>query len=467
MRAPTASSAPADVVPQHLILMLPSTGEFDSRTYRIATTCIARGHTVTVVARHREGLAWREEHPAGFTIIRVLASAEDGMPLRPVVRAGRTLVRRLESIVTRRPYVPPGTPRSGTGPATASGAVPAAPAATSNAGPVYVRAARAVYRRMGIPLQIRSHRRNARRVAPHGDLVHGMAFMGIPVALTIGKRDGIPVVYDARDIHLDARNIARMGRPARWLLARTERGWATSANRVISVNDAYADVLASRWPVERPLVVMNCSYRFTPPSPRERRFHDALGLPDHHKVVLYHGGLFPWRGIEQLIEAIKDVPDATLVLMGYGILEPELRAIEADSATAGRVRVMEAVPPAELHDWVAAADVAAMPIQGDTLNHRLTTPNKLFEAMAAGVPAVVSDLPGMSSIVRDAESGVLVDPTDPVAIAAAIRQITDLDEAAWGAWRERCVAAAHDRYNWETQVAKLLDQYTALTGNRW
>jgi len=56
---PTAHSAapPPDVVPQHLVIVLPSTGEFDSRTYRIATACIARGHTVTVVARHLALLA--------------------------------------------------------------------------------------------------------------------------------------------------------------------------------------------------------------------------------------------------------------------------------------------------------------------------------------------------------------------------------------------------------------------------
>lgn len=434
--AGSAAGPPPDVVPQHLVIMLPSTGEFDSRTYRIATTCVARGHTVTVVARHKAGLPWREDDPAGFTLIRLLASAEDGMPLRPLVRAARVAVRRLESIVTRRPRV-------------------------------HVRAWTGLYRRLAVPLQIRSHRRNASRAAPRGDLVHGMAFMGIPVALAVGKRDGIPVVYDARDIHLDARNLARMGRPARWLLGRTERGWATAATRVISVNDAYADVLASRWPIERPLVILNCSYRFTPPSPRRRLFHEALGLPDGRKVVLYHGGLFPWRGIEQLVEAIREVPDTTLVLMGYGVLEPILRAWEADPVMGGRVRVLPAVPPAELHDWVAAADVAAMPIQGDTLNHRLTTPNKLFEAMAAGVPAVVSDLPGMSAIVRDADSGILVDPTDVAAIAAAIRRITSLPDAEWQAWRDRCVAAAHDRYNWETQVEKLLDEYTKLTGKRW
>lgn len=462
---------PTDVIPQHLVLVLPSTGEFDSRTYRIATTCIARGHTVTVVARHKAGLPWREDHPAGFEVIRVLATAEDGMPLRPLVRAGRVVVRRLESIVKRQPYRPPGTPRDGTAgappPPTIARGVTDSPAETARRDPAHVRAWMGLYRRLAIPLQIRSHRRNAAKAAPRGDLVHGMAFMGIPIALTVGKRDGIPVVYDARDIHLDARNLARMGRPARWLLGRTERNWATSASRVISVNDSYADVLASRWPIERPLVVMNCSYRFTPPQPRERRFHDLLGLPPDHKVVLYHGGLFPWRGIEQLVDAIREVPNATLVLMGYGVLEPTLRAWEADPSMGGKVRVMPAVPPAELHDWVAAADVAGMPIQGDTLNHRLTTPNKLFEAMAAGVPAVVSDLPGMSAIVRDSGSGILVDPTDVPAIAAAIREITSLPDEEWQAWRDRCLAAAHDRYNWETQVDRLLDEYTTLTGKRW
>ena len=128
---------------------------------------------------------------------------------------------------------------------------------------------------------------------------------------------------------------------------------------------------------------------------------------------------------------------------------------------------MGPVPPTELHDWVAAADVAGMPIQGDTLNHRLTTPNKLFEAMAAGVPSVVSDLPGMSAVVRDAECGILVDPTDVAGIARGHPRDPALPDDEWMAWRDRNVAVAHDRYNWESQVEKLLDEYTRLTGKRW
>lgn len=427
-------------VPQHLVIVTPTTGEFDSRSYRIARACLERGHLVTIVARWRDGLAIDEMHPIGFRLRRVRAAPVDALP-GWVGRGIRAVAARMPGRRARLHGRAGGTGRE----------------------PFPVRAAR----RLGFPLGIAAQRRNALRETPRGDLYHGMAFMGIPVALGLGARDGVPVVYDARDVYLEARNLARMPAPVRSVVGRFERGWATGASRVVTVNDAYADVLAARWPVPRPLVVMNCSYRYTPTDPRDRRFHERLGLDDATRVVLYHGGFSPWRGIEQLVEAIRLVPGATLVLMGYGVLEPTLRAIEADPATNGAVRVMDAVPPDELHDWVAAADVAAMPIQGDTLNHRLTTPNKLFEAMAAGVPAVVSDLPGMRAVVQDAGSGILVDPTDVAAIAAAIRQLVELPATEWQAWRDRCLAAAHRTYNWETQVERLLDTYTDLTGRRW
>ena len=254
-----------------------------------------------------------------------------------------------------------------------------------------------VIRRLAIQLTVRAQARASRRVSPPADLVHGMAYMGIPIALGLARRNRAGAVYDARDIYLDAGNLARLSGPMRWLVARAERGWARRADRVITVNRPYAEVMASRWGVDLPLIVMNCSYRYVPPSPRERRFHHALGLDPATRVVVYQGGFSRDRGIEQLIAAIRDVPGAVLVLLGYGALHAELERVVADAATGGRVRIMAAVPPTELLDWIASADVVAMPIQPTTLNHRLTTPNKLFEALAAGIPVVASDLPGMAA----------------------------------------------------------------------
>ena len=95
--------------------------------------------------------------------------------------------------------------------------------------------------------------------------------------------------------------------------------WARRADRVVTVNRPYAEVMASRWRIDLPLIVLNCSYRFDPPEPRPRRFHEALGLPAETRVVLYQGGFSRDRGIEQLIAAIPSVASAVLVLLGYGV----------------------------------------------------------------------------------------------------------------------------------------------------
>jgi glycosyltransferase involved in cell wall biosynthesis len=183
--------------------------------------------------------------------------------------------------------------------------------------------------------------------------------------------------------------------------------------------------------------------------------------------VLYQGGFSRDRGIEQLITAPPDLPDAALVLLGYGPLRDELELRAGEPGLAGRLHVLPAVPPDELIEWVASADVVAMPIQPTTLNHRLTTPNKLFEAMAAGVPVVASDLPGMAGIVRETGCGVLVDPVDPAAVAGAIKGLLDISPGARELIGRKGYAAHLARYNWEAQVEGLLAEYGRLTGRPW
>jgi glycosyltransferase involved in cell wall biosynthesis len=463
-----AAAAPS---PQRAVLVLPTTAEFDSRTYRIASALAARGHTVTVLARLGPGLPAEERHPAGYTIRRVPVTSIDGLPFPGAVRAVRDLLRRVDARRGRGK----GRPAAATATATATASASAGPGGIDDAGEsaatprsgVLRRFGASVIRRLAIQLTVRAQGRASRAVGPPADLFHGMAYMGIPIALGLGRRQRAPVVYDARDIYLDAGNLARLSGPMRWLVGRAERGWARRASRVITVNRPYAEVMAGRWRVDEPLIVMNCSYRYEPPSPRARRFHDALGLDPTTRVVVYQGGFSRDRGIEQLIAAIADVPDATLVLLGYGSLQAELDRVAADPATGGRVRILPAVPPTELLDWIASADVVAMPIQPTTLNHRLTTPNKLFEALAAGVPVVASDLPGMAPIVRETGCGVLVDPTDPTAIAAALREVLATPPDEMTEWRARCSEAARETYNWERQMDVLLAEYGRLTGRPW
>lgn len=445
-------------VPQRLTLVLPSTGAFDSRAWRIARSLAGRGHPVTILARSGDGLPDQDETEE-IRVIRVPVAAIDGLP-GPV--RGLARMRQGRSTPDARSSA-------------SEDAAPAPDAGTRPDGSLPGRLRRgfaAVTRLVRIGLTIRAQRLATRKAAPAADLVHAMAYMGISIGLDLGRRDGAPVVYDARDIYVEARNIARLPGPARRLFGAIERRWAQRASRVMTVNRAYAEVMAQRFGTQLPAIVLNCSPRPAEQAKAEagptRRFHEALDLAPSDTVVLYHGGLSPDRGIEQLIATLPFLDASVhLVLLGYGPLAEGLTRQAADPTLGGRLHVLPAVRPSELIVWVSAADVAAMPIQPTTLNHRLTTPNKLFEAMSAGVPVVASDLPGMATIVRETGCGLVCDPTDPAAIAGAIRKILEASDEERGGWRTRALAAARSTYHWEAQVEVLISEYTRLTGRPW
>ena len=181
----------APSVRQACTLVLPSNGAFDSRAWRIASTLAGRGHDVTVMARSEAGLPDREVHPAGYRIVRVPVSAVAGLPwpLRPLV------------VGWRRSR--PGGARAPGAAAAVSPSGEASPSGVGGGGSVarIRRAISAVVRLGAIALTTRSQRLASRPLAPHADLVHAMAYMGIPIGLDLGRRDGAPVVYDARDIY--------------------------------------------------------------------------------------------------------------------------------------------------------------------------------------------------------------------------------------------------------------------------
>jgi glycosyltransferase involved in cell wall biosynthesis len=178
--------------------------------------------------------------------------------------------------------------------------------------------------------------------------------------------------------------------------------------------------------------------------------------------VLYLGLILDGRGIGQLCEAIGLVEGAALVVAGYGGELERFQARAAAMPHAERIHFPGPVAPADIPAAIAAADISAMPVEGDTLNHRLNTPTKLFDAMGAGVPVVASDLPGMAPIVRTTGCGELCDPDDPRDIARAIRAIIEATPERRAEYREAALRAARDTYAWEHQAPVLLELYRDL-----
>ena len=294
--APPAGEGEPAIVPQRLVLVLPTTGEFDSRAYRIASTVAARGHSVTVMARAGDAALAAEIHPAGYRILRVPVDPVGALPLGGLIRRAWRRRRAGGSAV------PVAAQRQGS------------PAAATRRSSLRARLGHglgAIRRLVAIGLTVRSQMVAARRVAPAADLYHGMAYMGIPVALALRRGGDAAVVYDARDIYLEARNFARLPRPGPLVDGsggaplgpsivacrhRQSRLRRRPGHPARSPASAHRDELLRSIPAARPAAAA---------VPRASR---ARG---RRRVVLYHGGLFPERGIEQLIEAMPH-PDGPI-----------------------------------------------------------------------------------------------------------------------------------------------------------
>jgi glycosyltransferase involved in cell wall biosynthesis len=230
-------------------------------------------------------------------------------------------------------------------------------------------------------------------------------------------------------------------------------------------------VLSRRLKPPQTVIVYNCPPRWEPPPDPIDHLRGAAGIAPDRPVVLFHGGLGPHRGLRELAQAMLEpgLETAHLVYLGYGSHRNDVDELVAEPRFEGRVHVLDAVAPTVLLDWITTADVDAIPFQHSTLNHYLCTPNKLFESLAAGVPVVLSDFPVMGGIVTrdpDGPLGAVCDPSDPVSIGAAIRSVLALDAADRDDLRRRCLVAAHDRWNWETESPKLVGLYRALETGR-
>jgi glycosyltransferase involved in cell wall biosynthesis len=297
---------------------------------------------------------------------------------------------------------------------------------------------------------------------PDADIWQSEGLVTLPVALALRRRRGGRVVYDSRDVHVESGRFARLPGPWRELLRRRERAWVRACDALVTVSRPYADVIERTLRRRPDAIVMNCPEPWARPEVPEPRFHDRLGLPAGTRVVLYLGQLVAHRGIEELCQAIGLVDRSALVLIGFGVDEARLRAFAAEQPHADRIHFLPGVPPDEIAVWTAAADVSAMPVRASTLNHRLNTPTKLFDAMGAGTPVVASDLPGMAPIVRETGCGVLCDPADPRDVARAIREIVDSPPDRRAAFRDACLAAAAGPYSWTRQADVLVDLYRRL-----
>ena len=293
----------------------------------------------------------------------------------------------------------------------------------------------------------------------HADIYHAHDIDSLFPCLVAARLSGrgAKVVYDSHEIwsaHARDKTHAR-----RRFLIRFEGPMLRRASALVSVSEGCTDYIAQRHHYAGPAVtVMNVS-EFWPPE----RLAEAWATRDAAPGILvtYAGVVQRGRGVVSLVRALEHLPEEVVVQVIGPVPDPaygaELRA--AAAPFGDRVRLVGRIPADDIVPRLAESDVSAVLIEPISLSYRLSAPNKFFESMMAGTPVVGSDLPQLSALVTENDVGATCDPSDPVAIAAAIKGVL----ACLPELRANARIAA-SRYTWDTEKRKLLDLYARLAG---
>jgi len=263
-----------------------------------------------------------------------------------------------------------------------------------------------------------------------------------PAAVRLGRALGVPVSIKAR-----GSDIYHWGdRPG---IGAQIRDAARRADGLLAVSEALKAEMAARGLPAAKIRVHRTGVDLDRFRPADRAAAKAaLGVAG--PLLATAGALIPRKGQAIAIAALRELPGATLMLVGEGPDRPTLERTARRLGVAERVRFLGSRPHDELPALLAAADVAVQPSAAEGLA------NVWVEALACGTPVVTCDAGGAREAIDRPDAGRIV-PREPAAIAAAVRELVANPPAP------EAVRRAAERFSWERNARELFEHLSAIT----
>lgn len=251
------------------------------------------------------------------------------------------------------------------------------------------------------------------------------------------------------------------GQLARQMTKTAERGSCMAADRVITVTDAFKELMVERGtPADKILVLHNC------PDPKifDPELVGSGKRNNKNFVVMHHGTMLYRYGEDLLLEAfakvLQKLPNARLEIYGDGDLLPELQRRAAEPDLQGRVILHGDVTQEEIAHALLRADLSIVPNRSDELVETLL-PTKLLEALQMGCPVLASQTKMVAETFRD--GGVEFFPAgDADALAASVVRLAK-DRRRLNRLRLEGLRQVA-RFSWKTEKLKLINLYRELVG---
>ena len=301
---------------------------------------------------------------------------------------------------------------------------------------------------------------------------HSPVLNALP-ALRVGKRLGIPVVYEVRAFWEDAavdHGTTREGS----LRYHATRGLETRAlkraQHVFTICEGLRnDIVARGIPANRVTVIPNAVdiESFEPGGQPDAALKTRLGL-DGASVIGFIGSFYAYEGLDLLLDALPAIlqqrPEVRVLLVGGGPQDAALKAQAQRLGVADKVIFTGRVPHDQVQRYYDLVDVLAYPRHSMRLTE-LVTPLKPLEAMAQGRVLVASDVGGHKELIRHGATGMLFKAGSAQALTQTVLDLLAAKDN-WPRMRQAGRRFVEEERNWTKSIANYVAPYAALSGGQ-
>ena len=281
------------------------------------------------------------------------------------------------------------------------------------------------------------------------DVVHAVNFDTYLFSLIVAKIKNKPIVYDIYDFYGDV-----MPGKLRNIVVGLDKRLLPFSNALILADEARVEQIGGN--VHKNIFTINNS-------PTEDIFDKNNHNKGSHTFKIFIGGkIAEQRCLDIIISAASKMKDVELLVRGHCQEANYKQQMLKLGQKFDNVDVyLDGVPYAEIVKGTMGADLTIALYNPDIPNNKYASPNKLFEAMASGIPIIVNEDTSMANIVRKEKCGIVIPYGNEEALIWAISRLKE-DQGLRQRLGDNGRKAYEDKYNWTIMESRLNSIYRQL-----
>ncbi len=271
----------------------------------------------------------------------------------------------------------------------------------------------------------------------------------------ISKLKRTPLIYDSHEFFTEVPELINRPRVQDFWVS-LEKWILPKLDSMITVNQSIAELFRQKYGVSMK-VVRNIP-KFDQDIPVKTR--SELGLPEDKKLVILQGsGINIDRGAEEVVEAMKMVDGAVLLILGSGDVIGHLKKQVEVEGLNEKVIFKDRMSYTDMMTHTCLADLGLTLDKDININYRFSLPNKLFDYIHAGIPVLGSNLKEVRNVIEQYQVGEVVEEVQPKVLARKITEM--LSSSKIESWKMNCQKAKAE-LNWNKESVVLREMVQLL-----